>query len=63
MMADDKTSHQRRDPSGIDSSRDHVVRYGCERFGWTEEELKQAVAKAANGAGTVETLLKARWRS
>lgn len=53
-MSDDKTKKGPADRSRINTSEDYEVRYWCEKFGVTAEELKAAVKKVGNSAAAVE---------
>jgi Protein of unknown function (DUF3606) len=53
-MADDKTLKGPQDRSRISLSEDYEVRYWCEKFGVTEEELRAAVKRVGNSAKAVE---------
>lgn len=53
-MSDDKSKKGPQDRSRISTSEDYEVRYWCEKFGVTAEELKAAVKKVGNSAAAVE---------
>lgn len=53
-MSDDKSKKGPQDRSRISTSEDYEVRYWCEKFGVTADELKAAVKKVGNSAAAVE---------
>lgn len=59
-MADDKSKTRPQDALRVNVHEDYEVRYWCEKYGCTAEELKAAVAKVGVMAADVEKELKRR---
>lgn len=57
-MADDKTVRGPQDASRIALGEDYEVRYWTDKFGFSADELRAAVAAVGNGADAVERHLK-----
>jgi hypothetical protein len=53
-MADDKSKRGPADRKRISLTEDYEVRYWCGRFGCSEEDLREAVAKVGHMATDVE---------
>ena len=56
-MADDTTSRSRQDQLMININEPHEVRYWTQRLGCSEQQLREAVAKAGAMAKDVRTVL------
>jgi hypothetical protein len=56
-MADNKSLKGVQDRTRINLSEDYEVRYWCEKFGVTADELKAAVKRVGNSAKAVESEL------
>ena len=59
-MADDKTKTAPQDSSRVNIHEDYEVRYWCQRFNCTSEELKTAVNKVGVSSAAVEQELGER---
>jgi len=57
-MPDDKTRRGPADSSRINVHEDYEVRYWCEKFGCSAEQLKAAVAAAGTSVTAVQARLK-----
>lgn len=57
-MPDDKTRRGPADSSRINVHEDYEVRYWCEKFGCSADELKAAVAVAGTSVTAVQARLK-----
>jgi hypothetical protein len=58
LMADNKTNRGPRDRDRVNVNEDYEVRYWCQKYHCTEEELKAAVQKVGVMATDVEAELK-----
>jgi Protein of unknown function (DUF3606) len=56
-MADNTLFKGVQDRTRINLSEDYEVRYWCEKFGVTEDELRSAVRRVGNSAKAVESEL------
>jgi Protein of unknown function (DUF3606) len=56
-MADNTLFKGVQDRTRINLSEDYEVRYWCEKFGVTEDELRSAVKRVGNSAKAVENEL------
>jgi hypothetical protein len=54
-MADNKSLKGVQDRTRINLSEDYEVRYWCEKFGVTEDELRAAVKRVGNSAKAVDS--------
>jgi hypothetical protein len=57
-MADDLDNRGPQDRSRVNVNEDYEVRYWCDKFGCTEDELRAAVDKVGVMADDVERELK-----
>lgn len=58
-MDDPKNRHQ-PDRSRVSLSQDYEVRYWSQKFGCTEDELREAVKRAGNSPDAVERALRGK---
>jgi hypothetical protein len=58
-MSDDRSKRGTQDRTRINTNEDHELRYWSEKFGVSQERLKQAVHKVGNSVSAVEKELKA----
>lgn len=58
-MTDDTTKRGGQDRTRIDVSQDYELRYWSQKFGVTEEQLRQAVARVGDRAEKVKEHLSA----
>jgi hypothetical protein len=54
-MADNKGLKGAQDRTRINLSEDYEVRYWCEKFGVTEDELRAAVKRVGNSAKAIDS--------
>jgi hypothetical protein len=54
-MADNKSMKGVQDRTRINLSEDYELRYWCEKFGVTEDELRAAVKRVGNSAKAVDS--------
>jgi len=59
-MSDDPKNRHQPDRSKISLSQDYEVRYWTEKFGCSEDELRQAVTQAGNSPELVEKALRSK---
>ena len=57
-MADDRTQVGPQDRTRINVNEDYELRYWSERFGVSQQKLKEAVAEVGVSASAVEAHLK-----
>jgi hypothetical protein len=57
-MSDDRSKRGTQDRTRINTNEDHELRYWSEKFGVSQERLKQAVHKVGNSVSAVEKELK-----
>jgi hypothetical protein len=53
-MSDDRSKQGTQDRTRINTSEDYELRYWSEKFGVSQERLKQAVQKVGNSVSAVE---------
>ena len=58
-MTDDRTKKGVQDRTRINTSEDYELRYWSEKFGVTQDRLKEAVTKVSNSVSAVEKELRA----
>jgi len=58
-MSDDRSKKGMQDRTRINTSENYELRYWSEKFGVSQERLKQAVQKVGNSVSAVEKELKA----
>jgi hypothetical protein len=57
-MTDDRSNKGGQDQTRISTNEDYELRYWSEKFGVSQERLKQAVQKVGNSVSAVEKELK-----
>ena len=57
-MSDDTSKRGPQDRNRISLSEDYEVKYWSEKFGVTQQQLRDAVKKVGNSAAAVENELK-----
>jgi hypothetical protein len=57
-MADDPNKRTHQDRSRINLSEDYEVRYWCERFELSEDELRAAVKRVGNSATAIDNEIR-----